>query len=107
MGILLTSSIITYRAISPIQKEWDFYLDNVAERQILLMDIKAQFGYGGTIHNFKNYVLRGKAKYYDRLDGNFTKLSLAISNYLELADLTSDEKQALQNIKSVMENYKA
>ncbi|MDX2507263.1 MAG: methyl-accepting chemotaxis protein [Gammaproteobacteria bacterium] len=107
MAILLTSSIITYRAISPIQEEWDFYLGNVAERQILLMDIKAQFGYGGTIHNFKNYVLRGKAKYYDRLDGNFTKLSLAISNYLELADLTSDEKQALQNIKSVMENYKA
>ncbi|MCU7835025.1 MAG: CZB domain-containing protein [gamma proteobacterium symbiont of Taylorina sp.] len=107
IGILLLSSMMTYRSITPIQKEWDFYLDNVAKRQGLLMDIKAQFGFGGTIHNFKNYILRGTEKYYDRLDNDFRKLNQAINAYLNLSDISHTEKQALNDIKSVVEAYKA
>jgi len=107
IGILLISSIMTYRAITPIQHEWDFYLDNVAKRQGLLMDIKAQFGFGGTIHNFKNYVLRGKPKYYERLDSNFSKLNQAINTYLTLSGISSHETQALNNIQSVVTAYKS
>ncbi|MCK5648816.1 MAG: CZB domain-containing protein [Gammaproteobacteria bacterium] len=105
-GILLISSMMTYRSITPIQHEWDFYLDNVAKRQGLLMDIKAQFGFGGTIHNFKNYVLRGQSKYYERLDANFSQLNQAINSYMALSDISSDETQALNDIKSVIDAYK-
>ncbi len=107
MGILLLSSIMTYRSLIPIQHEWDFYLDNVAKRQGLLMDIKSQLGFGGTIHNFKNYILRGKAKYYDRLYNNFNKLNQAIDTYLNLSDISNTEKQALNDLKSVVNAYKA
>ena len=53
-GILLiyaVSGITSYLKLTTIQNGWDFYQDQVAKRQALLMDIKAQFGYGGAIHN--------------------------------------------------------
>lgn len=105
-GILLTSSVITYRSIIPIQDKWDFYQDNVAQRQSLLMEIKSQFGYGGTIHNFKNYILRGSPKYYNRLSNNFTQLKEAIDKYSLIPDISANEKIALKNIKAVAHNYK-
>ena len=46
-----------YKNISPIQMDWETYLQQVVQRQTLLSDIQGQFGYGGAIHHFKNYVL--------------------------------------------------
>ncbi len=106
MGILLISSVMSFRSITPIQAEWDFYENNIAQRQSLLMDIKSQFGYGGTIHNFKNYILRGNDKYFVRLKANFAKLSNAIDEYQALSDISVAERQALQDIRKVADNYK-
>ena len=32
----------------------------------LLSDLQQSLGYGGMIHSFKNYVLRGDKKYFDK-----------------------------------------
>ncbi len=77
---------MTYRAIIPVLDGWYDYLDNVAKRQSLLMDIKSQFGYRGTIHNFNN-------------------LNNAIQTYLSLDGITAEERQALSAIESVARNY--
>ncbi len=69
------------------------------------MEIKSHFGYGGTIHNFKNYVLRGNEKYYKRLDDNFNNLNNAIQTYLSLDGITAEERQVLSAIESVARNY--
>jgi len=103
--ILTLSSVMTYRSITPVQNQWDHYLNNVAMRQALLMDIKAQFGFGGTIHNFKNYILRANNKYYERLGNNFSKLNQAVASYQALTDITATEKQALSDIKKVVDAY--
>ena len=55
-AILLTSSMLAYRSLTPIESEWNIYLEQVAKRQALLMEIKSQFGYGGSIHHFKNHA---------------------------------------------------
>ena len=105
--MLMVSSFMTYRAIIPVHDGWYDYLDNVAKRQSLLMDIKSQFGYGGTIHNFKNYVLRGKEKYYKRLNDNFNNLDKAIKTYLSLDGITDKERKALSAIQGVARNYRS
>ncbi len=104
--MLILSSLMTYRSIIPVKNGWYKYLDTIAMRQSLLMDIKSQFGYGGTIHNFKNYVLRGKEKYHKRLKDNFSKLDKAIDTYLSLPELSVEERQALTDIKTVSDNYR-
>jgi methyl-accepting chemotaxis protein len=100
--IVLTVSFIT---INPIKSNWQSYVDNVAERQILLSEIKSHFGYGGAIHNFKNYVLRGSTKYYDRVKSNFYSLNQTIDRYRQLQGISNDEESALQSIKLVAAQY--
>ncbi|MCU7854971.1 MAG: hypothetical protein KZQ79_04635, partial [Candidatus Thiodiazotropha sp. (ex Lucinoma borealis)] len=93
------------QAISPVKNDWTQYLDNVAKRQMLLMEIKSEFGYGGVIHNFKNYVLRGQDKYYQRLESGFTQLDKLLAEYNTLSSLTEIEREALKNIAAVANEY--
>ncbi len=93
-------------SISRIDDEWHHYQSQVAKRQNLLMEIKSQFGYGGGIHNFKNYVLRGTPKYYDRIVTNHAGIVAAINSYRALEDLSVLENDALSAIEGVAFKYR-
>jgi methyl-accepting chemotaxis protein len=43
------------------------YREHVAKRHKLLLEICPALGYEVGIHNFKNYVLRGSDKYFERI----------------------------------------
>ena len=64
--ILILAGIGANQNFEPIVNDWNYYENSVTKRQSLLMNIKAEFGYGSAIHNFKNYVLRGSDKYLSR-----------------------------------------
>ncbi len=97
--------IVSFTTINPIKADWNSYVNNVAQRQILLSKIKSQFGYGGAIHNFKNYVLRGSDKYYQRIKNNFSTLNKVIDDYKQLDGITDEEKNALNKIQDVVKKY--
>ena len=46
----------------------------LTDKEELLRDINNTFGYGGFIHHFKNYILRGDKKYFDSLKANKFKI---------------------------------
>ena len=94
-----------YYSVEHLGDAYDDYSEKVATRQELLLTIKSQFGYGGIIHNFKNYVLRGTDKYYSRVTKNQSAIIDAIEQYENLEDITPAERQALQDIEKVMEAY--
>lgn len=54
--ILVIGGIINYAKITTSKQTWNNYLEQVAKRQQYLMEIKEAFGYGGGIHNFKNFI---------------------------------------------------
>jgi diguanylate cyclase (GGDEF)-like protein/PAS domain S-box-containing protein len=70
-----------------------------------LAQLEQEIGYGGLIHDFKNYVLRGESNYFDSF---LTRLSSS-QNYLmifnELANLTDDDKQAVEIIGQTLNRY--
>ena len=70
-----------------------------------LAQLEQEIGYGGLIHDFKNYVLRGESNYFDSF---LTRLSSS-QNYLmifnELANLTDDDKQAVEVIGQTLNRY--
>ncbi len=105
--VILATAGAVYSAIDPVSSEWNQYQDNVVQRQGLLMEIRSQFGYGGTIHNFKNYVLRGQDKYTGRLEKNFARLENSLAKYGSLANLAPEEDRALSRIASVLTNYRS
>ena len=106
IGVLAAIGVLLYVTVSPIGQRWQDYQHDVVQRQNLLMQIKSDFGYGGVIHNFKNYVLRGKPKYLQRLEGNFASLETALERYAVLADVSPEEHRALQAISGVVEEYR-
>ncbi len=106
IGVLVAIGTTIYLTVSPIEQRWQEYQHDVAQRQTLLMQIKSDLGYGGLIHNFKNYVLRGTPKYLQRLEGNFASLDKALKQYGDLADVTPEEHRALQAISEVVADYR-
>ena len=70
-----------------------------------LAQLEQEIGYGGLIHDFKNYVLRGESNYFDSF---LTRLSSS-QNYLmifnDLANLTDDDKQAVEIIGQTLNRY--
>ena len=104
LAAILLSGIAQFWSMNQIDSAWEKYTSKAEIRAVLLADIKAQFGYGGIIHNFKNYVLRGQPKYFDRIDAN-KKAILADINKYKTLDLTEEEAKALDAIETVMQRY--
>ncbi len=97
--------VLTYQTLKPVQSGFNQYVESTVQRHNLLLTMRAEFGYGGGIHIFKNYVLRGKAKYVDQFNTHHQKVMEALQQYRELPDLSSEESQALTAIEAVVESY--
>ena len=92
--------------INEQEAEWQALGDKALAREELLLTMRANAGYGGLIHNFKNYVLRGQSKYLDRVLNNHQALSQAIGQYRQLEDLTPNESEALRAIETTFNRYR-
>ncbi len=102
---MTASFLFAWNASRPLQTQWSHYLDHVAKREDLLMEIRAAFGYGGLIHNFKNYVLRAEEKYAQRAREHAGELRRLIKEYRALGDVSAQEEAALNDLIAVMTAY--
>lgn len=106
VGVLaiLISGIAQFRTMQQMYVAWDEYANRADKRERLLGEIKSQFGYGGLIHNFKNYVLRGQPELLKRIEANRNDMAAAIEQYRALG-LSKEEQQAVSIVESVMQQY--
>ncbi len=98
--ILLGVGTFIYTSMDKVDSIWTRYKDEAVPREESLLEIKSQFGYGGFIHNFKNYLLRGDKKYADRFEENRVNLEQAIKTFKAL-NINPAEKKAIQDIETV------
>ncbi len=99
------SGIISYLSIKQVQQEWDTYLDEIAIRQTRIMEIQTGFGYGGIIHNFKNYMIYGGDKNIEYYNTFSDTTKMAIDNYLQIKSLKNEEREALKTISETLVLY--
>ncbi len=78
---------------------------NTSEKYALVMDIQRLVGYGGIIHNFKNYILKGKSKYRNRIYKQYKKMKVFIDEYRKLPNVSTQEKNLLTSIETVFTTY--
>lgn len=78
---------------------------NSSKKHEIVDDMKNAVGYGGLIHNFKNYVIRGTSKYEDRVKNQYTQLLENIENYKNIGNISSEESALLNNIEKVFAQY--
>lgn len=106
LATVFTGSLLSSRqTLVPVKQSWENYQQEAVKRSELLENIQENFGYGGLIHNFKNYVLRTDEKYYQRIVNNYQQVTDSITSFRRLKSLSIDEQTALQNITTTAEQY--
>ena len=71
----------------------------------LIEELEYNLGFGGFIHQFKNYILRFEQHNYQEIVTSLSKIDDLCKEYNSLT-LLPEEKNALQNIKRVLEQYR-
>ncbi len=88
-----------------VERMRGFLIDS-ANKKALIAKMKETAGYGGIIHNFKNYVIRGKDKYAKKVKLQHKELMDLIKEYKNLKQVTPKELELLDEIEVVFETYK-
>jgi len=78
---------------------------NRAERNDALNGLQALIGFGGFIHDFKNYVIRGDKKYKARVRQQIEDINTQIEVYRSLPFLDHQEESALDTIQETLQQY--
>lgn len=74
-------------------------------RSNIFIQLSSQLGFGGLIHNFKNYIIRGDLEYKNKVEAEFLSIDSILNQYSAL-ELMGNEKISLQHIKVVLNSYK-
>jgi PAS domain S-box-containing protein len=91
-------------SIVNVQRQWVGYEKESRQRTLLLSKLHNIIGYGGLIHNFKNYILRGDVIYKEKVENDQKRLTDTISNFRDLP-LSDAEAQAISRIEATFEKY--
>ncbi len=78
---------------------------NSAKKRLLVSKMKELVGYGGFIHNFKNYVIRGADKYEIKVKEQYQTLLELVATYKKVGKLSVQEQALLDNIVRVFTKY--
>lgn len=77
---------------------------NLQSKSLLLSNIYRTIGYGGMIHQFKNYVLRFQEKRFAKINKLIETALNQLKQY-EALGVTENEKKALNDIRGVILAY--
>lgn len=113
-AILLASTILTglylgtetQDRFQQIGASWSTYTGEAERRGDLLSRIRSHLGYGGMIHNFKNYVLRQQPVYLASVEAQLKDFRATIAEYRK-SGASQSELEALDVIETTIANYEA
>lgn len=109
--MLICSTLIWYGysligRVSNIESLWLGYNQHATAASYALNRISSNFGYGGFIHNYKNYILHQDAELVSVIENDLLATLEAVEDYLEL-DITEEEKKALRRLQHHIDIYAA
>lgn len=84
---------------------WADYNEQAVASYEALSDIDRRIGYGGFMHNFKNFVLRRDEIYIPKIDADLAGLFAAI-NRLEVLLSEAEDRAALAKLRATFEEYR-
>ncbi|MGB0682137.1 MAG: diguanylate cyclase [Magnetovibrionaceae bacterium] len=102
---VLTAVLHARDQIDASHKRFAAFEDLNHEKHDLLADLQSAVGYGGLIHNFKNFVLRQDSETQDRLERDFDTVAALITQYGTLS-LSTPERDALDVVQQTFQAYR-
>jgi PAS domain S-box-containing protein len=104
VGVGLYLGLETRDRFQGIDESWRTYTAQADRRGELLSRIRGHLGYGGIIHNFKNYVLRQDKVYLDRVIVQFNDFSAIIHEYQQNQS-SREELAHLATVEDTINEY--
>lgn len=113
LTVLLALSVaavigVSVRSISGIEGmrgTWIEFEEGAGTKVVLLQRLNAALGYGGMIHQFKNYILRKDARRVDVVRSRMEDALATIGDYRAIAR-SSEEFAALDTIETMIRQYR-
>ncbi len=75
-------------------------------KSTMLLQLYNQVGYGGAIHNFKNYVLRKTTKHYNKFIKQYSNIIKLVDQFKNIPFITESEIKHLTNFAQTGKLYK-
>ena len=113
-AVLLTSTVLlglylgleTNHRLQRIKTSWIQFSEAADQKGAWISEIRGLMGYGGIIHNFKNYVLRQDPIYLENLNRQLSAFYAALKAYH--ASLPEGaERDALADIEATIRRYES
>ncbi len=105
IGLMSVVSVIIIKSqVSQVQTSWKTYNIDRSDKAKLISLLRAQIGYGGAIHHFKNYILRNTPQYFQLAQSKLIE-SLATIEQLKSINITAPERKAIADISLVLNSY--
>jgi methyl-accepting chemotaxis protein len=101
--VAITSSF-TYQNSGALSQAWIEYNAGAAAKTVALSELREALGYGGMIHHFKNFIIRGDLQKLRQARARMEAAANAIARYRALG-MNSDEARALEAFEKVMAAY--
>ena len=98
------SGIVWVNKINDLNADWQAHERGAGRKSIFLGLMRGSLGYGGMIHNLKNYVLRGDPFRLIDFQKSLLEIKVAISGYRTFGH-SEQEKAALADLEAVLEKY--
>ena len=102
LGVAL--GVQTRQQFREIESSWAEYSGGAERKGILISSLREHLGYGGIIHNFKNYVLRQDPGYLLETRRQIAQFYAVVDVFKQL-DLSAEEKAALATILGTIRAY--
>lgn len=106
VGLGLTLGLQTRAQFREIEASWLNYSGGAERKGALISEIRGYLGYGGIIHNFKNYVLRQDPVYLEETQSQIARFRAAVGQFRSLP-LTAQERAAVADIEGTILTYEA
>ena len=91
-------------SLNRIESGWSGYHSGVLVKIDAASKLKREMGYGGTIHNFKNYVLKQQGERSKRFHASYERAMAQLARY-ESIGVNAAEREELEAIKRVLGQY--
>ncbi|MDH5656017.1 MAG: ATP-binding protein [Spirochaetia bacterium] len=99
------ASYYSFHKLNEIIDSWENYEELSSQKISGINTIQREIGYGGMIHEFKNYILRGEE---DRFDAGNIKIGGAITAiyYYKSLDLSPEEYENADTLLASVQKYR-
>lgn len=101
---IITSAFIVDKNVSVINDTWHEYQTDRSEKARLESALRSAIGYGGMIHDFKNYVLRKEELYHHHVESHIGAANAILHQYSD-QKISAAEEAAIEDIEHTLGNY--